>query len=323
MDSQWTERLKDLAGSWPGYLTVGSFVLYLLGYFCIRFHLTTLGIGTDLTVLDERYLFAGAKFLVYLFSTLANIIFICILLAIVPGIIYLLAQKLRRGKGRPVERARLRPEDVPASPPAFPLEPAISARWKPDAAIAVGLLLATLSIQILMKQCFFFSNLLLARSMPWTGLHFKELLLEEGDEWRAFFFATLVSLTALTSALLFYAWGRVPRRPAYKFLRVLFTLLVGIQFLLLPVNYGVFIMDKEIPRVATLGGQQQQLAADHDLWLVWEGKEGTTFLVSGPRPEPCRRLITIPKQEVKNIEIIGYDMIFRRIFGRLDQRQGP
>jgi len=68
----WTvlsDRVKTLAVDWTAYAALGSFVLYLLGYLTLRFHLTVLGIGTDLNVLDERYLFAGAKFLVYLVST--------------------------------------------------------------------------------------------------------------------------------------------------------------------------------------------------------------------------------------------------------------
>jgi hypothetical protein len=67
----WTglsDRVKTLAVDWTAYAALGSFVLYLLGYLTLRFHLTALGIGSDLSVLDERYLFAGAKFLVYLVS---------------------------------------------------------------------------------------------------------------------------------------------------------------------------------------------------------------------------------------------------------------
>ena len=48
------ERIKAVGGSWAAYTAVGSFVLYVLGYLALRFHLTALGIGTDLAVLDER-----------------------------------------------------------------------------------------------------------------------------------------------------------------------------------------------------------------------------------------------------------------------------
>ena len=57
------DKVKGLAGTWTAYTALGSFTVYLLGYLTLRFHLTALGVGTDLAVLDERYLFAGAKFL--------------------------------------------------------------------------------------------------------------------------------------------------------------------------------------------------------------------------------------------------------------------
>ena len=63
-------KFKELAGTWPALMVMGSFVLYVLGYLSVRFNLTVLGIGTDLAVVDERYIFAGAKFVVYLLATL-------------------------------------------------------------------------------------------------------------------------------------------------------------------------------------------------------------------------------------------------------------
>jgi len=290
VNASWWERLKDALGSWAAFVTVGSFALYLLGYFSVRFHLTTLGVGTDLTVLDERYLFAGARFLVYLFSTLATVIFFSIPLLLVAGLAYHFAFARRRG------------------------EAAAAPGRKPMVALVAGGILAAVSIQMLMKQCFVFSNLLLADAMPWTLLDLKDLLLEDGDTARATYFCAVVVLTVITVTLLYYAWERLPRKPLYAFLRALFAVLVGIQFLLLPVNYGVFIMDKEIPRVASLGGQPA--AAGEEVWLVWEGNEGATFLVRDQSRSPQRRLVTISRKEVKSIEILGYDPIFRRLFQR-------
>ena len=56
------ERIKALSGDWSKYTVVGSFLLYVVGYLALRFHLTAIGVGTDLAVLDERYLFTGANF---------------------------------------------------------------------------------------------------------------------------------------------------------------------------------------------------------------------------------------------------------------------
>jgi len=66
--NQLDERVKTLAGYWTKYSVIASFVLYLVGYLALRFHLTAIGIGTDLAVLDERYLFTGARFFLYLLS---------------------------------------------------------------------------------------------------------------------------------------------------------------------------------------------------------------------------------------------------------------
>src|SRR6478672_5180372 len=76
-------KVHGLLGSWASISALGSFVLYLFGYLALRFHLTTLGIGTDLAVLDERYLFTGAKFLVYLAATIPIIVLLALVLAVV------------------------------------------------------------------------------------------------------------------------------------------------------------------------------------------------------------------------------------------------
>lgn len=292
MDIRWEdlkERLKELAGSWPGYVTLGSFALYLLGYLCIRFHLTVLGIGTDLKVLDERYLFAGAKFLVYLFATIASVVLIAIVFSPVIALcVYLLK------------------------------------RWEPlrhttTVVLVLGILLTVGAIQFVMKQCFEFSNLLLARELPWTGLNLGSLFLEERDTLRPLYFVFLVAVTALSASILLYVNKRVQAASATRPLVVLFAFLVGVQFLLLPVNYGVFIMDKQTPKVASFG-DRTPLAADQEAWLVWEGDQGVTYLVRGPEADPgaatarLRRLVTLPKGEVKRTEIIRYDSIFARIF---------
>ena len=89
MADLWTElaeKIKGLGTNWTAYATIGSFVLYLLGYLTLRFHLSILGIGTDLAVLDERYLFTGARFIVYLVSSVPTVVLLVLLLA---TIIYL------------------------------------------------------------------------------------------------------------------------------------------------------------------------------------------------------------------------------------------
>ena len=90
-----------------------------------------------------------------------------------------------------------------------------------------------------------------------------------------------------------------PRRP---FAEGLLTLLVAVEILLLPINYGIVVSTRELPKVSQF--------APAEAWLVWEGKEKTTFLVLDKE----RKLVSISNSEVKKLEITGIDQIFRRIF---------
>jgi hypothetical protein len=295
----WTglsDRVKMLAVDWAAYAALGSFVLYMLGYLTLRFHLTALGIGTDLSVLDERYLFTGAKFLVYLVSTVPIVVGLGLVLAAVLSLCYWLLSKTRA---------------------AALLQPIWMRRraWclHPLRLTLVGIVLAVLMIQLVMRQCFFFSNLLLAPRPPqpaWLGA----LLLTPNDGPRALYFAALVAGTALTAAFFWRVRASGPQPAWSDFLLWLLGFLVAVEGLMLPVNYGILIADKTMPRVASLG-DQQVLETGQDAWLVWEGKDGMTYLLRQRRGEKeTRALVTLPYSEVKRIEITGYDPIIRILF---------
>ena len=54
-----------------------------------------------------------------------------------------------------------------------------------------------------------------------------------------------------------------------------------------------------------------------DAWLVWEGNTGMTYLVRGAAQDDARRsLVTLNRSDVKRVEILGYDRILAKIFGR-------
>ncbi|HZN12066.1 MAG TPA: hypothetical protein VFC61_10325 [Blastocatellia bacterium] len=289
------EKVKALAGGWPSYAALGGFILYLLGYLSLRFHLTSLGIGTDLTVLDERYVFTGAKFLVYLGATIP----IIALLALPPaGLAYLTARLwswAARGRSGAAAGGRWRR--------------AGNGRATPTLLALAGIVLSVVLIQFVMRQCFVFANLLLAPRLP-EPIWLRSLLLAEGDGPRALYFSGLVAGCAAAAGLCWAARARAPQTPRARALTAALAVLAGIQFLLLPVNYGVLIIDKVLPRVADLGGVEA-LREGQEAWLVWEGKDGVTYLVRGPEG---RRLVTLPQREVKRTQIIGYDAILRRIF---------
>jgi len=147
------DRVTALS-SWGTFTMVGSFVLYAVGYLTLRFHLTAIGIGTDMAVLDERYLFTGARFLVYLVAAVPGIVLVALPVSVV---IWML------GKAVPeLTRRRLR---------AWVVHPA--------RLTAFGIVFAVVMIQTVMRQCFLFSDLLLAPELPREPAWLVTLLLAE------------------------------------------------------------------------------------------------------------------------------------------------
>ena len=290
MDNFWDHlnvSVKELAASWPSYTVLGSFALYLLGYLSLRFHLTALGVSTDLNVIDERYLFTGAKFVVFLVSTIPILLLLLGPLALIAYYVFRIA------------RPRLDPDRTLLT--------------RPIALCVLGIVFAVLIIQFIMRQCFFYSNLLLACRLPgppWL----RSMVLQEDDGLRSLYFSGLVAGCALTGALLFFASRSKTESAAAPFFKGLLALLLAIQFLFLPVNYGTLIMDKTLPKIASFDGQAQS-ADPQDAWLVWEGGEGVTYLVRKAGAENDQpKLITVPRKEVKRTEISGYDPILRVLF---------
>ena len=279
------ERVKAFAGDWSKYTLVGSFLLYVVGYLTLRFHLTAIGIGTDLAVLDERYLFTGARFLVYLVSAVPNIVLLALPFAA-------LGWLLRR--------------TIPAD--------ARAAAWawltRPGLLVVAGIVFCVAMIQLVMRQCFLFSDLLLARSLPAEPAWLARIALDE--RLAPLYFSGLVAACVVPFAILWALRGAPVASAAGAFGRGLLAFLAGVQLLLLPINYGVLISDKSLARVATLG--DRPLTEGEEAWLVWEGKDGVTFLVAN-RDRDRRRLVTLARGDVKKTEIIGFDRILPVLFG--------
>ena len=131
-------------------------------------------------------------------------------------------------------------------------------------------------IQFVMRQCFVFSDLLLAREPAGgAGLAGRAAARRPADA--AVFQPRWWRRARCRSR----SWGLLrsaePRSAPAAFGRGLLAFLAAVQILLLPINYGVLIGDKTLPRVAALG--DKPLADGEEAWLVWEGKDGVTFLV--------------------------------------------
>ncbi len=279
------DGIKSVGGDWSKYTVVGSFLLYVVGYLALRFHLTAIGIGTDLAVLDERYLFTGARFLVYLVSSVPNIVLAGLPLAALAWGVH-----------------RLLPEGARAGVCASVLRPA--------RLTLLGILFAVLMIQFVMRQCFFLSDLLLARSLPAEPAWLVELMLD--GRLMPLYFSGLVAGCTVPIAILWALRNAPVTGSGDAFGRGLLAFLAAVQVLLLPINYGVLIADKTLARVAWLG--DRALREGEEAWLVWEGKEGVTFLVRDGALKR-RSLLTLQRSKVEKLEIVGFDRILPTLFG--------
>ena len=278
------QQLKTLGVEWAKFSVVGSFLLYVVGYLALRFHLTAMGVATDLAVLDERYLFTGARFLVYAVSSVPNIVLVALPFALLWSVL-----------------RKLVPEAWTAGLAAGLLQPQRLA--------LIGILFSVFMIQMVMRQCFLFSDLLLASALPGEPAWLVGLLLD--DRLMPAYFSLLVAACALTLALLWPLLADDALSPGQQRARALLGFLAAVQILLLPINYGVLIADKSLARVVAAGARV--LAPGEAAWLVWEGKDGVTFLLRSADGQR-RTLLTQPRAQAAAIEVQGFERILPTLF---------
>lgn len=288
METLWktlAEKFKVFAADWAIYSAIGTFTLYLAGYLSLRFHLTVLGIGTDLSVLEERYLFAGARFFVYLCFTIPTLL----MLAFIPGSICFLVLRWLPGG----VHSRIRNFLVNENRMAL-----------------MGIIVSVAVIQFVMRQCFFLSNVLLEHKLGGPGW-LRYLLVTQDETVRALYFAGLVAVCGITGALLVGAWTHQRQHAFSRLLCCLLAFLFAVELILLPINHGILIADKVIAKVADFGGKEP-LSTGQEAWLVWEGTDGVTFFVRSTGD--ARALLTVKKEDVETVKIIGYEPILRTLF---------
>jgi hypothetical protein len=168
---------------------------------------------------------------------------------------------------------------------------------------------AVVLIQFVLRRCFTLGNLLLRRQPPddWIS---SVLLISDGK--LSLYFSGLVAGTLLTGAILLYVFRRgTSTTAASRFWVGILVFLFAVEFLLLPVNYGVLISTQQLPRVAGLSANEKtpegQLA-----WLVWDSKDAIIYFVRGAQDQ--RMIVTVPKKDTK-VKIVAYDDIFCVLFG--------
>ena len=303
---------QNLASHWASYTILFSFFLYVIGYLALRFHLTALGVGTDLSVIDERYLFTGNKFLIYLVSLIPSLLLLILVsfLSVVAPV-YLLYRLLPGGFRAKLGNFSQRQWQN------------FRSWWLASNRLAwLGILFTLLMIQLVMRQSILLSNLLLAEDLPAEPLWLRYLLLARTDELITLYFIGLLGGMLVSVSIFFYTLRNNPSQIVSPGItRLLLGFLLGVQLLLLPVNYGILVLDKSMPQVSgldTLG----VLKPDEQAWLVWEGNEGKTFLLRKQQGGNYKKsLMTLPKSDVQRLEITGYDHIFKFLFGHASPKE--
>jgi hypothetical protein len=262
---------KKPEGRWALLTGIFTFTLYLFGYLTLRFHLNAFGVDTDLAVIDERYLFAGAQFLVYFAMSLP---------VVTP--FFLLGHWVLR-------KSRID-------------------RW-PSRALIAGIIVSVTIIQLIVRQCLVFNNLLLREGLPQPGW-MQAVLLDGNGAIQFLYFTGQVVTISLLASLLFQAASA--NLDSNRVLAATLALLIAIQFLMLPVGFGVLIANKSVARVTTLDGKEK-LKPNEQAWRIWEGKQGTTFFViewdGGTRKS--RTLVTLQNDNIETTKIEGYNPILK------------
>jgi hypothetical protein len=289
------EKLGGVVSKWTAYAAFGSFLLYLLGYLTLRFQLSTYGVATNLDILDEKYLFAGCRFLVYLVSAVPNILVLILLLVAIGYLPYRLVPTSFR------HRLGGWASDWCSKPIHLPL---------------LGVILAVALIQFAMRRCFAFGNLLLLKNLPDEWL--KSVILAS-DVNVALYFSGIVAGTFFTGAILFYVLCRSTATTfVSKLLVGVLVFLVAVEFLLLPVNYGVLISTQQLPRVTDVG--EAKLPTGSQVWLVWDSKDALTYFVRDTNDQ--RSLVTVRRKDSK-ITIVAYDDVLCELFAANHVRSRP
>ena len=301
MEGSWAplaSAFRQAIAHWASISAASTFVLYLFGYLSLRFKLTALGVGTDLSFLDERYLFEGIRFLVYIVSIIPNLLLVGLVLA-APGWLALRltpqAWRERAAGATPVRRVWL---------------------WgsHPSQSAMIGIVVSLVVIQIFLRKVLPISNLLVADRITTEG--WLACLLVNGSGGRTYlYFHALVAAAVLTCTLLLVATTSAVERPRLRPARGTLAFLLVVQILLLPINHGVLVgAAQAMPRVRTIG-DGSPLPEGTTAWLVWEGRDGVTYLIDKrPADANGRALVTLPREKVSIVEIVGYDSPVRDLF---------
>jgi hypothetical protein len=258
-------------------LSIAGAAMYLCGYLVLRVRMNVLGIPADVSGLDERYLFAGANFIVYVVLALNRLLAIALVLVAAAAIPLALAWWLALDRSR---RDRL-------------------VTWSVRMWPRLGLVAALGAIAM--------SFTMIGMAEPWWSDHdllFAPQLSERAamiagtDESTSWLFMEYLAAAVAAGAGTLIAASAGVRRP------VLFAAFaaLALQLLSLPMLYGALNADTFQPKV--------QLADGSTGWIVWEGPASLTLFVDVGKPTLIRRL---KPDSQSPLTIVGFERILHRL----------
>ena len=285
------KRVKALAAMWTTLLAVSTALLYIAGYLSLRFQLSALGVAVDLHVVDERYLFEGAHFLVYLVTGIPNLLILVLLVGAVGWLVSRLVPRRRREAISEKTRDWFADMDESRYP------------------VVVGIVWSVLVFQFVMRRVFELRDLLLG-PFPRRPELLVDLLCDGEGVLQPLYFAVLLGLVVPSVICLKAMWPR--RSTLHMGLSVpLLAILIGVQLLLLPVNHGILTAGLGTPRVRDLPGED----TSSKVWRVWQAESKAIFLVERPGTPAVRRLVVLPDPEESRLEILKHDDLLKVLTG--------
>ncbi len=281
-------RVKTLATAWSTALAAGSLALYAAGYLAQRFRLRALGIEPELEIVDERYLFTGAHFFIYLLTLVPMALVFLLPLALVVAV----ARRWRPPRARIDGTGRA----------------AARALWQapPGRLGLFGVVWAVAAVQLVMRRVFYLEDLLL-EPLPCDPFWFERLARDETGVAEPLLLAGLVLLTLPTLLCL----ARAGRRRAWA---APLAALALVQLLLLPVHFGVLAAGGAVDRLAALPGEEPA----SKVWRIFATGAESTFLVERPGSPAVRRLVIVPAKKLERLEVTRRE----RLFAVLAAREG-
>lgn len=295
------------------YTAMGSLLLYLIGYLVLRFRLAALGIRLDIPLLEGQYPMTGAMFL---FQCLTRLrpwrllsLFVFFLLS------YVLRVLISRWNSAGIVRTkRSRAQLLSAL-----LWRRMGSWWSDPFVVAlIGMALGA-TLAVWMAPCLYFDNLLLQTLPPneWhVGAPLQDILFDESDDALWGNILWILAGIVVTTCLFMRANRLVLTAMPFPRLFVKFLgFVLVIDVLLLPVFYGILGAGRQVIQSDFLE-VPGDLKAGQRAWLIWPGNEWFTYLVCDrTHCQESRVLVSVPKRQIKRIEIKKYEKnLLRSIF---------